>query len=144
MDRRRCGNGGKGFDGMEKPEEWGMCPRQTHARHGFRPGSKVYYLPWHFLYFFPLPQGHLAFLLIFGVALLAGGLLGWFLFTKSINSVEGTLNEKTVLPLWLVTAKSPIFIMSMPIRTSAPVPISPSVTFIREKATLFGSIILIR
>lgn len=71
------------------------------------------FFPQQFLYFFPLPHGQGSFL---------PGCLpfttGWLLFmpaTKSIVCKDGTLNDITVCPSWLVMAKSPFVITFMPI-----------------------------
>ena len=58
--------------------------------------------------------------------------------TKSIDSTEGVLKENLVLLSKLVTAKSPLPIMSMPIITSMLV-ILALVTLTLEMMVLFGS-----
>lgn len=48
-----------------------------------------YYLPWHFLYFILLPQGHFSLRLIFGVVWTKGWAEGILSFRKSILWQEG-------------------------------------------------------
>ena len=57
--------------------------------------------------------------------------------TKSMAPAEGTLNEKTVLPWSLLTAKSPLPITSMPMSTSQELSM-PLVTRTSGDATRFG------
>ena len=67
----------------------------------------------------------------------------WLSATKSICAAEGTLNEKFVIPLRLVTAKSPRVMMSMPIKISAPGKL-PLVTRTPVTATELGRKMLTR
>jgi len=63
--------------------------------------------------------------------------------TKSMWSSEGTLNENFVIPLKLLTAKSPWVMMFMPIKMSAS-PSSPFVTRMPTKSTLSGRLMFTR
>ena len=96
------------------------------------------FLPQHFLYFMPLPQGHGEFRDIF-VEWAGSG----FFWTKSICSIDGNLNENVVFPSLWVIAKSPWLIRSIPINTSQSLGL-PFVTLTAGKATLFGRKILTR
>jgi len=58
--------------------------------------------------------------------------------------MEGILNEKVVLQFLLVITKSPVVIISIPIKTSVLVGKSPSVTFKYGIPTPCGSTILTR
>ncbi len=69
------------------------------------------YLPQQRLYLFPLPQAHVVFLPI--LLDLFGSLVS---LTKSISAFDGILKVNDVFPLLLVTAKSPKFIISIPIK----------------------------
>ena len=67
----------------------------------------------------------------------------WLSSTKSICTWEGNLNENFVIPSRLVTAKSPRFMMFIPIKISAPTN-SPLVTRTPMTPTLLGRNMLTR
>ena len=139
--------------GYEKARHFGLSVgRKLRKRRSILPmgiiGFNYFYLPWQFLYFLPLPQGHGSFLPIFFVLLAlftlsCSSFIFLFSATKSINLIDGILKENTVSPLRFVIEKSPLVMISMPIMIPKfPACSEHSVTRTFSMRTPLGSIIV--